>query len=129
MNTHTLKTDHAAFQAVAAGLKTFEIRKDDRGFQVGDRLDLLETVSTGAEMAAGAPLEYTGGQVWVFVTHILRGPIYGLADGWVVLSVKDDLTGSFDPDCRPDGRCQYAIDHGAEGMGHCPRGKCVMPNV
>lgn len=29
--------------------------------------------------------------------------------------------------CRSDGRCQYAIDHGAEGMGACPRGKCVMP--
>ena len=30
--------------------------------------------------------------------------------------------------CRSDGRCQYAIDHGAEGLGHCPRGKCVMPD-
>jgi len=29
--------------------------------------------------------------------------------------------------CRSDGRCQYAIDSGAEGMGHCPKGKCVMP--
>jgi len=29
--------------------------------------------------------------------------------------------------CRDDGRCQYAIDHGAEGMGHCPDGKCVQP--
>lgn len=29
--------------------------------------------------------------------------------------------------CRGDGRCQYAIDSGAEGMGHCPKGKCVMP--
>ena len=29
--------------------------------------------------------------------------------------------------CRADGRCQYAIDSGAEGMGHCPKGKCVMP--
>lgn len=28
--------------------------------------------------------------------------------------------------CRRDGRCQYAIDSGAEGLGHCPRGKCVM---
>jgi hypothetical protein len=28
--------------------------------------------------------------------------------------------------CRQDGRCQYAIDHGAEGMGHCPVGKCAM---
>ena len=30
--------------------------------------------------------------------------------------------------CRNDGRCQYAIDNGAEGVGHCQRGKCVMPN-
>lgn len=29
--------------------------------------------------------------------------------------------------CRSDGRCQYAIDNGAEGYGHCPTGKCVMP--
>lgn len=28
--------------------------------------------------------------------------------------------------CRSDGRCQYAIDHGAEGMGYCPNGMCVM---
>jgi hypothetical protein len=28
--------------------------------------------------------------------------------------------------CRIDGRCQYAIGCGAEGLGHCPRGKCVM---
>ncbi len=29
--------------------------------------------------------------------------------------------------CRTDGRCQYAIDSGAEGLGHCPKGKCVLP--
>jgi len=29
--------------------------------------------------------------------------------------------------CRDDGRCQYAIDHGAEGLGHCLEGKCCMP--
>ena len=45
----------------------------------------------------------------------------------------DDCTDYADEDphpdypCRHDGRCQYAIDHGAEGLGHCPRGKCVMP--
>ena len=30
--------------------------------------------------------------------------------------------------CRPDGRCQYAIDHGVECAGHCPPHKCVMPD-
>lgn len=27
--------------------------------------------------------------------------------------------------CREDGCCQYAIDHGAEGLGACPVGKCA----
>lgn len=31
--------------------------------------------------------------------------------------------------CRTDGRCQYAIDHDAEGLGHCPAGKCAMPEA
>ncbi len=43
-------------------------------------------------------------------------------------SVDDNPPGPPHADypCRSDGRCQYAIDHGAEGLGHCPRGKCVM---
>lgn len=31
--------------------------------------------------------------------------------------------------CRADGRCQYAIDSAAEGMGACPPGKCTMAGV
>lgn len=105
MQTHELKTDREVFQAVLEGRKKFEIRKDDRGFAVGDRLNLLETVSTGEEMKAGAPLEYTGGQWFAKVTHILRGPIYGLAVGWVIMSIEDEpcdtLTG---PTCCEEGR-------------------------
>lgn len=90
MQTHDLKTDSEVFQAVINGLKTFEIRFDDRGFKVGDRLNLLETVSTGEEMKNGAPLEYTSGQWFAEVRYILRGPIYGLAEGWVIMSIIDD---------------------------------------
>lgn len=85
--THTLNTDHEVFDATTKGLKTYEIRKDDRGYKVGDELWLKETVATGAEMADGAPLEYTGRVMAVEVTHILRGPIYGLVDGWVIMSI------------------------------------------
>ncbi len=28
--------------------------------------------------------------------------------------------------CRDGGRCQYAIGAGAEGLGACPPGKCVV---
>lgn len=49
----------------------------------------LETIHTGQEMVDGAQLEYTGETVEVVVTYILSGPIYGLSDGWVIMSVKE----------------------------------------
>ncbi|MEF7566023.1 DUF3850 domain-containing protein [Bacillus infantis] len=39
---HQLKTHPEYFEAVNQGLKTFEIRKNDRGFKVGDPLLLRE---------------------------------------------------------------------------------------
>lgn len=91
--THELKTDAAVFDAVARGLKTYELRKNDRGFFAGDELILRETRFTGAEMASGAPLEYTGRVHVATVTHMLTGPIYGLAAGWSILSLgQSDLT-------------------------------------
>ena len=85
---HELKTDPQVFQATLDGIKTYEIRRDDRGLMAGDTLTLRETFGTGAEMAEGAPLAYTNRKVVVTVTHILHGPIYGLAEGWVILSCK-----------------------------------------
>ena len=40
--THSLKTWPEYFKAVKSGDKTFEIRKDDRQFMVGDIIELLE---------------------------------------------------------------------------------------
>ena len=84
MKSHTLKIDPAVFADVLSGAKTFEIRFNDRDFQVGDTLRLLETEHDGADMKSGAPLIYTGREVTKTVSHILTG--YGLADGWCCLS-------------------------------------------
>ncbi len=84
---HKLKVDPLAFDELAAGRKSFEIRKDDRGFAVGDILMLQQTVNTGDEMAKGKPLVYTGELECVVVTHIIRGPSYGVAEGWAVMSI------------------------------------------
>lgn len=42
MKTHTLKCHPHFFAAIAAGKKTFEIRRNDRDYRVGDVLDLRE---------------------------------------------------------------------------------------
>jgi ASC-1-like (ASCH) protein len=40
--THTLKTNPEYFKAIASGDKKFELRKDDRPYQIGDKLILQE---------------------------------------------------------------------------------------
>lgn len=42
MKIHQLKCDYKYFESMLLGKKTFEIRKNDRDFQVGDRLCLME---------------------------------------------------------------------------------------
>jgi len=88
MSEHELKTDSKVFDDVAAGCKSFEIRFNDRGYRQGDLLILRKTKHTGKEMKEGKPLEYIGPPLYVYVTYILYGPIYGLADGWVIMAIK-----------------------------------------
>lgn len=84
---HELKTDPEVFQAVFDGIKSFEVRYDDRGFNVGDELRLKETKYSVSERGEGAPLVYTGRIVSAFVTYILRGPNYGLPEGMCIMSL------------------------------------------
>jgi Domain of unknown function (DUF3850) len=56
-NTHELKTWPGFFDSLWLGFKTFEIRRDDRGFGVGDVLILKEfnptdSVYSGREIVA-----------------------------------------------------------------------------
>lgn len=85
MSDFILKTDPAVFQDVFDGRKTFEIRFNDRGYQVGDLIVLKETKFTGQQMREGSPLIYTGREMQKRISYILSG--YGLQDGWVVLGI------------------------------------------
>ena len=85
---HELKTDPEVFQSVKNELKRFEIRKNDRNFNVGDILLLRETTYSGEQIKNEMkPLEYTGDSIQCFVDYILHGPIYGLSDEWVIMSI------------------------------------------
>ena len=78
MATHALKISPKYFSQVECGLKTFEIRKDDRAFEVGDILALLEWDK-----------EYTGNNCKVFVTSLLRADEFsGVSAGHICMSIK-----------------------------------------
>ena len=87
MREFILKTDPAVFKDVLEGRKTFEIRFNDRGYQVGDLIVLKETKFTGQQMGEGSPLIYTGREMQKQISYILSG--YGLQDGWVILGIID----------------------------------------
>ena len=80
-----LKTDPDVFDQSWEGVKDYEIRRDDRRFEVGDILILRETVYTGEEMRNGKPLLYTGRQLTRIVNGIVTG--YGLQEGWCILNI------------------------------------------
>lgn len=42
MAIHNLKIKSEHLEAIISGVKTFEIRKNDRNFKVGDRVTLIE---------------------------------------------------------------------------------------
>jgi Domain of unknown function (DUF3850) len=97
MKTHELKCWPRFFVPLYRGEKTFEFRKDDRGFEVGDVLDLREWEPDGATSWIGrddilerlAPAGgYTGANIRCVVTYILRAPDAGVPDGYVVMSLQ-----------------------------------------
>ena len=77
---HMLKTWPAYFDAVAAGTKTFEVRRDDRGgFYAGDLLE-LRCWDPRTET-------YDGRTTTVRVTYVLPGGAFGVAAGFVVMGI------------------------------------------
>lgn len=76
---HELKTWPQYFAALNAGRKTFELRFDDRSFDVGDELVLREW----------CPLmgNYTGREEIRFVRFVLRD-FKGLEPGYVIMDLQ-----------------------------------------
>ena len=91
---HELKTDPDVFYDVRDDQKRFELRLNDRDFKQGDMLLLRCTKYSGGEMIAGKPLEYTGEWVVACATYVLHGPIYGLDDEWVIMSISVEGDGN-----------------------------------
>jgi hypothetical protein len=76
---HDLKVWPPYFEKLLTGEKTFEARRDDRGFAVGDELVLHEWDPATAK--------YTHRTTHRLVTYILRGPGFGVEAGHVILAL------------------------------------------
>jgi hypothetical protein len=83
MATHELKIDEVHFDAIVRGDKRFEWRKEheDRTFNVGDVLHLLKNDEEG---------------ISVTVRYLVRGPAYGIPEGYVVMSIDRGIKNTLD---------------------------------
>ena len=96
MITHQLKTLSQYWDAVKRGDKTFDVRRDDRGFQKGDTVELIRYNGIGIAYRTELPdstgpggrydkATYTLSRE---ITYILTGGQFGIEPGYVVLALK-----------------------------------------
>lgn len=79
--THAVKTWLNYFKPQESGEKLFELRKDDRPYNVGDFFLSQEFDN--------AKNEYTGKETTYIITYILRdADFFGLKNGYCILQLK-----------------------------------------
>lgn len=89
MQIHELKTLPVYWDAVKRGEKTFEVRRDDRGFQKGDRLRLIRHNGFCTESARGVDPLHQDSYIMQFeITYILTGGQFGIEPGHVVMGIR-----------------------------------------
>ena len=78
--THYLKTWQPFWDDIASGKKTFEIRKHDRDFKIGDILILQEYDHKTEEYCLGNCLP-------AIITYIVEGGQFGIEKGYCVMGI------------------------------------------
>lgn len=75
---HELKIYPTYFEAVISGKKTFEVRKNDRKYRVGDILILKEWDN----------IKYSGREVRAEVIYLIDDKFAGIQPGYVVMGIR-----------------------------------------
>ena len=95
MKEHQLKTLAPYWDALAGEGKTFEVRRDDRGFQKGDilvlrRVELVEKPGSSEKVLRESVCHYTNShrELRRKITYVLTGGQFGIEPGYVVLGLK-----------------------------------------
>lgn len=75
---HELKIYPKYFNSIIDGKKQFEIRKNDRGFHVGDNVLLKEWDN----------IKYSGRTIYAKITYLLDDKFIGLEAGYVAFGIE-----------------------------------------
>lgn len=78
---HVVKCWPEYFEDVWSGIKTFELRKDDRDYESGDHIEIQE-YDPNTE-------NYSGRVVGGNIPYVLKGPAFGLEKGHCICSLSD----------------------------------------
>lgn len=104
---HELKILPEYFADVISGKKTFEVRKFDRPFHIGDLLALNEFDPETKS--------YTGNSCLVYIDHILSDSEY-CKNGYAILGIKPCCV---DKICTPynltTGKMDYSVPYATKG--------------
>lgn len=79
--THALKTWPEYYREVVNGNKTFELRKDDREFNVGDTVILQEYNPKALAK------KYTGEEMKFKIGFVYKGTEFGLKKGYCIFAL------------------------------------------
>ena len=87
---HELKILPEYYDAVVNGIKTFEIRKNDRNYKVGDTLWLREFDNSDIyQVKWTTHSEYTGKECFAAITYIFNlKDFLNIDEDYVILGIK-----------------------------------------
>lgn len=87
---HKIKTWMPYFQEVLDGKRPVEFRLNDRNYQVGDGLHHIEWNP--------AEEKETGRQCWAKIVSIMKGGVFGIPDGYVIITQHTSAVEDFQRD-------------------------------
>lgn len=102
MTVHFLKTWPAPFLAVWHGAKRYEVRKDDREFDIGDLL-VLACWDPEQPRYHASPIGFDGRIITARVSYKTRGGEFGLPEGLCVLGIEVEQRYPKEPPEEPTG--------------------------
>lgn len=85
MNTHEIKLRREFVEPILKRKKTFEIRKNDRGYQVGDKIRFTVVTENGNPAIKDDDVAYLESREFT-ITYVIGG--WGIKDGYVVFGIE-----------------------------------------